>query len=120
MKVTLYMLKLLHVFLRDSTPKYGLELCQASGVNVGALYPILMRLEKENWLASEWEILSAESTRKRRRYYHLTDFGRSQAEKVIAERQGDINKITIGQRFHFWLDGVAKGLDELSQKSPKR
>ena len=117
MKITLYMLKVLRVFLSNSNPKHGLELCKASGVNVGALYPILMRLEREGWLTSEWELIEPQSTRNRQRYYHLTALGKTQAEQAVAESREDVDRITIGQRFHFWVDGVVRNLDRLANNS---
>ena len=42
------------------------------------LYPVLHRLEKENFIQSQWKI--SENGR-RRKYYRLTDLGRYELEK---------------------------------------
>ena len=44
----------------------------------GMLYPVLHRLEKENFIQSQWKI--SENGR-RRKYYCLTDLGRHELEK---------------------------------------
>lgn len=44
----------------------------------GMLYPVLHRLEKENFVRSQWKL--SENGR-RRKYYRLTDLGRLELEK---------------------------------------
>ncbi len=46
-------------------------------VNQGTLYPVLLKLEQEGSIASEWGI--SENNRKAR-YYHLTRTGRKQLQ----------------------------------------
>jgi len=46
----------------------------------GSLYPALHRLEKQGWLASEWQISEAN---RRARYYKLTPRGKRQ---LVAEQ----------------------------------
>jgi PadR family transcriptional regulator PadR len=62
---------------------YGRELCQATGLSNGSLYPILARLEGEGWVKSRWEEPEHQETehRPRRRYYSLT------ADGVLGIRQ---------------------------------
>ena len=67
---------------------YGLELCRATGLPSGTLYPIIARLEQEGWLASEWEDpqLHEREGRPRRRYYWMTGAGAAEATALL-ERQ---------------------------------
>jgi PadR family transcriptional regulator PadR len=44
----------------------------------GMLYPVLHRMEKENFIRSQWKI--SENGR-RRKYYRLTDLGQEELEK---------------------------------------
>ena len=44
----------------------------------GMLYPVLHRLEKENFIQSQWKI--SENGR-RRKYYRLTELGKKELEK---------------------------------------
>jgi transcriptional regulator len=47
-------------------------------LNYGTLYPALLKLEQEGWIASEWGV--SENNR-RARFYKLTRAGRKQVEK---------------------------------------
>jgi PadR family transcriptional regulator, regulatory protein PadR len=120
MKITLYTLKVLREFLTNPNPTYGLELYKKTGVNAGALYPILMRLEQSKWLSSEWETLEPNATRTARRYYKLTDLGRGEATKALAETKQNVDQITLGQRIHFWLDDLATKLDKITEEHKNR
>src|SRR5215510_7128035 len=59
---------------------YGIE--QISGdllsVNYGTLYPALLKLEQEGYIASEWGV--SENNR-RAKYYRLTRAGKKQVER---------------------------------------
>ena len=63
---------------------YGLarRIEQTSGdllsVNYGTLYPALMKLEQEGYIASEW---SVSDNNRKAKYYKLTRSGRAQLEK---------------------------------------
>src|SRR5262252_7475965 len=67
---------------------YGIALRieQTSGdllsVNYGTLYPALLKLEQEGYIASEWGI--SENNR-RARYYRLTRTGKKQVERETRE-----------------------------------
>lgn len=69
-------------------PKHGYGISQAirmnSGerlrVDTGSLYPALHRLEKQKWVASEWEV---SENRQRVKVYRLTNAGKKQ---LSAER----------------------------------
>jgi len=62
-------------------------------VNQGTLYPVLLRLEQEGSIASEWGV--SENNRKAR-YYRLTRAGRKQLQ---AEAQGWEQTAAIIARF---------------------
>jgi transcriptional regulator len=51
-------------------------------VNYGTLYPALLKLEQEGYIASEWGV--SENNRKAK-YYKLTPAGRKQLEKEAQE-----------------------------------
>src|SRR5215475_10207402 len=51
-------------------------------VNYGTLYPALLKLEQEGYIASEWGV--SDNNRKAK-YYQLTRAGRRQIEKEIQE-----------------------------------
>ena len=46
--------------------------------NEGTIYPVLHRLEKEQLIQSQWKI---SDQGRRRKYYRLTDLGKSELEK---------------------------------------
>jgi transcriptional regulator len=51
-------------------------------VNYGTLYPALLKLEQEGYIASEWGV--SDNNRKAK-YYKLTRAGRKQVEKELRE-----------------------------------
>ena len=51
-------------------------------LNYGTLYPALLKLEQEGWIASEWGV--SDNNRKAR-YYKLTRAGRKQLAKEAEE-----------------------------------
>ncbi|HXQ70031.1 MAG TPA: PadR family transcriptional regulator [Pyrinomonadaceae bacterium] len=51
-------------------------------LNYGTLYPSLLKLEQEGWIASEWGV--SENNRKAK-YYKLTRSGRKQLEREARE-----------------------------------
>jgi transcriptional regulator len=61
-------------------------------VNYGTLYPSLLRLEQEGYIASEWGI--SENHRKAR-YYRLTPAGRRRVE--LAAREWDRTASIMGR-----------------------
>ncbi len=73
-----------------ATPRYGLELLQAlevAGMDIGegTLYPILNRLRGDGLLASEWR---QEGTGNPRKYYTLTDLGRTRTLAMAESWRG--------------------------------
>jgi len=51
-------------------------------VNYGTLYPALLRLEQEGFIASEWGV---SDNNRRAKYYKLTRAGRKQVERETRE-----------------------------------
>jgi PadR family transcriptional regulator PadR len=51
-------------------------------VNYGTLYPALLKLEQEGYIASEWGV---SDNNRRAKYYKLTRAGRKQLEKETQE-----------------------------------
>lgn len=56
---------------------WGYALSKKSGVRSGVLYPILDRMMGEGWLEDYWEEHAEGKKRPPRRYYKLTDAGRT-------------------------------------------
>lgn len=54
----------------------GFDVCKATGLPSGTVYPILSRLEQAGWLHSQWERGDPVTLRRpRRRFYTLTAEG---------------------------------------------
>ncbi len=53
-------------------------------VSDGSLYPALHKLEKEGWIASQWQ---ATENNRRAKFYSLTSAGRLQLERETAQWQ---------------------------------
>jgi PadR family transcriptional regulator, regulatory protein PadR len=85
MRMTFETLKVLNIFLENlDEPQYGLEITKATGVQAGTLYPILMRLETNKWLESDWEDIDpVKEGRRARRYYTITDLGKREALNAL-------------------------------------
>jgi PadR family transcriptional regulator, regulatory protein PadR len=66
-------------------PRYGLDLCAATGLPSGTIYPIMARLEQVGWVESDWEDPEAHVAegRPRRRYYRLTRDGAECAAEAL-------------------------------------
>lgn len=58
---------------------HGYDLCRATGLKSGTLYPLLIRLEGQGYLEAEW--LPAEPARLPRHAYRLTATGRRLASE---------------------------------------
>lgn len=68
---------------------WGYALSKRSGVRSGVLYPQLDRMMSEGWLVDHWEDRKADAKRPPRRYYRLTETGRSSLGAMVrrAERE---------------------------------
>jgi DNA-binding PadR family transcriptional regulator len=86
-RMTQQTLRVLQALVRDpSAGHYGLELCEATGLPSGTVYPIVARLERALWLESAWEDPEqhVKEGRPRRRYYILTRDGAAKAHNALA------------------------------------
>lgn len=88
-KMTPLMKSLLKIFIdypqRDF---YGLELSKVLRKPYGSILPLLMRLEKAGWLATDLENIDPkEQGRPKRKYYCLTDKGKAEAYIPIEEEK---------------------------------
>lgn len=69
-------------------PLYGYDLMRRTELKSGTLYPILTRLERHGYLASEWEAVDpAQAGRPARRVYTLTPEGRGFAQTELRKAQ---------------------------------
>jgi DNA-binding PadR family transcriptional regulator len=88
-------LKVLGAFLEDpSIPLAGSDIWRKKGVGSGALYPILARLQKADWLTSEWEGIDPTITgRPCKRLYRLTAVGELRAREAFREAFKDVTPL---------------------------
>ena len=84
-RLTAATVAVLRALLEDPTREmYGLQVCAAAGLPTGTVHPILARLEKMEWLTSEWEQVDARAEgRPRRRYYRLSERGAMRAQAAV-------------------------------------
>lgn len=86
-RMTLQTQLVLRAMLEDpSRQRYGLELCERTGLASGTIYPIVTRLEQAGWMESFWEAPEQHVAegRPRRRYYRLTRDGAERARSALA------------------------------------
>ena len=86
-RLTYPTLRVLNVLLEDpDEPQYGFAIAKRTKLAAGSLYPILARLERIGWLASEWEGDEPFTPgRPRRKYYRLTALGERSARAALLE-----------------------------------
>jgi PadR family transcriptional regulator len=72
------------LLVRPAQWTHGYALSQQTGLASGTLYPILMRLEKLNWLETRWEE-PGNAGRPPRHLYRLTSEAREWAREELAE-----------------------------------
>jgi DNA-binding PadR family transcriptional regulator len=69
---------------RPTDAHYGLDICRATGLKGGTVYPILARLEKAGMVASTWEDIDPKvEGRSPRRNYYLTSSGYEFARQAL-------------------------------------
>ena len=97
-------LPLLVLHLIAQGPSYGNQLMERIGemtagvlsVNPNTMYPLLRQLQERGLIHGEWE----HPERRTRRYYSLTDDGRTEYERLVAEVRP-------------FLDSVRTSIDEI-------
>ena len=67
-------------------PAWGLRLCEQTGHGPGTVYPALDKLLKAGWITDWWEDPQP-ANRPRRRFYALTDEGRTSRSAALAKRE---------------------------------
>jgi PadR family transcriptional regulator, regulatory protein PadR len=70
---------------------WGYGLSKQSGVRSGVMYPILQRMLDEGWLTDGWEdqVHVGRAKRPPRRYYELTDAGKTALGAMLAQARRD-------------------------------
>lgn len=94
-RLTAATVNVLRVLLEEPTKEmYGLQVCAAAGLPTGTVHPILARLEKMEWLESEWEQVDARAEgRPRRRYYRLSERGAMRALAAVARADAQAQEL---------------------------
>jgi DNA-binding PadR family transcriptional regulator len=93
---------------------YGLEIAAHTGLLPGTTYPILVRLERADWVTSRWETIDPrDEQRPRRRYYKMTAHGVELATRELERRA---EKAASAARRWEWspnepLTGLAAGAE---------
>jgi PadR family transcriptional regulator PadR len=87
-RMTMQTQTVLRAFLAaPGTELYGLEIAAHTGLLPGTTYPILVRLERAEWVTSRWETIDPhDEQRPRRRYYKLTPRGTELAKQELERR----------------------------------
>ena len=66
---------------------YGWQIMKDTNRIGPTVYGILDRLEDAKWITGYWDEQRGDDNRPRRRFYQLTDEGRSQAWELLASRR---------------------------------
>ena len=69
---------------RPADWRHGYDLLNETGLKSGTLYPLLMRLNDDGWLESEWRP-PVPPARAPRHAYRLTTQGRACAQSLMSE-----------------------------------
>jgi PadR family transcriptional regulator PadR len=87
MQVSIQMLLVLKGFLECPTDElWGTEIMRSTHIAAGSIYPLLKRLQEAGFLRSrEEKINPVLAGRPARRYYRLTDEGRTKALEIFKE-----------------------------------
>ncbi|MGK7883488.1 MAG: PadR family transcriptional regulator [Crocosphaera sp.] len=77
MRITKPLLQVLAVFLEKPGQQFaGSDIRRQTALSTGTVYPLLLRLELNGWLESQWEqVEPKEVGRPRKRLYQLTKNG---------------------------------------------
>jgi DNA-binding PadR family transcriptional regulator len=93
-RITPETLKVLDAVIRGGGKASGSTIAADTRLSSGTLYPILLRLERAGWLASEWEIDQPQSLgRPRRRFYGVTAKGAAHARSAAQELQPSVGRL---------------------------
>jgi PadR family transcriptional regulator PadR len=79
---------------------WGYDLSKRSGVRSGVLYPTLQRMLDEGWVQDGWEEQGEfRAKRPPRRYYKLTDRGKTELGALLSEARHDVRFRSLARRF---------------------
>ena len=94
-RVTSAVAAVLSAFLEaPDTDRYGLELIKATGLPSGTLYPILVRLERAEWVETTWEDVDVHAAgRPARRYYRLSGDGVAAARAELSSMYRKLSRL---------------------------
>ena len=95
-RITTSVMRVLSALLSDvGAHRYGLDPIRDTRLASGTLYPILVRLERAGWVASQWEEIDAAAEgRPARRYYRLTPTGIINSRRELALIHQQISRAT--------------------------
>ena len=68
---------------RDESWAYGYDIARETGLKSGSLYPILVRLAEQGWLAARWETVVIPG-RPPRHLYRLTPAGTAALRAAVS------------------------------------
>lgn len=82
-RVTLSFLKTLTVFVNNPSDKFsGADICNATKLMSGTVYPLLFRMEEKGWLLGTWE--QTEEGKQPRKVYVLTRPGLDRGRDILS------------------------------------
>ncbi|MDN3239223.1 helix-turn-helix transcriptional regulator [Glycomyces tritici] len=90
-KVTPATLDVLEVLLSGDDELYSLKIAKAIKRPAGSVTPILMRLERCEWVTSRWEDDGGERRGPRRRFYEIDPNHLAAARDLVASRRRATN-----------------------------
>ena len=116
--------ELMILALLEDRARHGYEIGQlielrsrgAIRFNIASLYPLLYRLEKRNWIRGRW---IEKPGQRRRRYYRLTDSGRTVLSKQRAGWRGRHTPATSA-RYGVQLERDAEDLAQQEIEADQR
>jgi PadR family transcriptional regulator PadR len=97
MRITAQLLNVLGALTSSTDEISGADIARLTKISSGTLYPILMRLERHEWIESEWEDGDPRKLgRPRRRLYRITALGVRSARKEFKEIKAAIGRPAWG------------------------
>ena len=78
---------------------HGWAIMKATRRSGPTIYKILERLASSEWVDCRWEVLRAEESRPRRRFYRLTPLGATEARSLLASRRPEPSKFKLRLAF---------------------
>jgi PadR family transcriptional regulator PadR len=84
----------LAIFVNNPSEQFsGIDICQKTGMKSGTVYPLLIKMEENGWLESEWkDIDPRQEGRPKRHFYKITRGGFIQGTKLLEKHRPPIAK----------------------------